>query len=335
MTDIIANLLSLVPAVIPSLSFVLAVMMVFDPILQTSVLFTQPIGVKSLIDLGFLVIIPVTIQSYTLTVLNTYILKLQSGVVVFEQFPTLYNSMCRRHILKAQKLLFERESLGKRIEALEKQSSQRTKEEDILKKLRRRHDSISAEYDSYYPPSLDDILPTKFGNILKAAEAYTGTQYGIDDIAFWPLLTAVIPPEYQKTVANARNELAFMVNMSVLSVAFYMMCLLAIIYTSTTFPFGIMGKTMYFMIFDSTFRYLVAGMAALSVNWFFNKAAIYPARSYGLAIRFLIQNKRSRSTARVGKKRGGNTIHIHVGGDVGGNLVVGDENDINKPSEHP
>jgi hypothetical protein len=37
--------------------------------------------------------------------------------------------------------------------------------------------------------------------------------------------------------------------------------------------------------------------------------------------------------ARTPRKSGGDTIHVHVGGDVHGDLVVGDENEIDKPPQ--
>jgi len=52
-----------------------------------------------------------------------------------------------------------------------------------------------------------------------------------------------------------------------------------------------------------------------------------------LTARFWVRSKRPPAPPR--KKRSGNTVHVHVGRDVIGNLVVGDENDINKSSTPP
>jgi hypothetical protein len=54
-----------------------------------------------------------------------------------------------------------------------------------------------------------------------------------------------------------------------------------------------------------------------------------------LMARFWVMRRRPSAPVRTRKKRSGNTVHVHVSGDVSGNLVIGDENDINKPSLPP
>lgn len=311
---------------VPSLALVLAVVLVFDPILQVSMIFGRQNSLYQLIGFSLFLAIPTIIIGFTLTALNTHILKLYSGSLVFDRFPFIYNAMRNAQINKAKKLIIKRETLRKRIEKLEKQSSQATREETSLSELRQKYHSVSAEYDSSYPPSLDDILPTRFGNILKASEVYTGTHYGLDDVAFWPLLTAEIPAKYQEIIARARNELAFMVNMSLLAVVFYVYCNFAMFYT-------MLNPLSYLMQIGLSLRYAMAGLGALAIIMFFNNAAIYPVRSYGLAVRLWTQDKRSHAPGQAGKKHSRNTIHVHVGGDVNGNVVVGEENDVNKPPE--
>lgn len=43
-----------------------------------------------------------------------------------------------------------------------------------------------------------DILPTKLGNILLAAERYPLTHYGMDAIYFWPRLFPLLPQQFQE-----------------------------------------------------------------------------------------------------------------------------------------
>lgn len=255
---------NLVSAVIPSMALMLATLVVFDPIFKTSAFLQQQNSADSLIVLGLLIIFPIIILSYTLMALNTYIFKLHEGYVFFHHFPFLRKA----HLGKAQALILKREALKKRIAVIERKKFRYGgRLDETLNRLKRRYFSVAAEYDSNYPPSLDDILPTKFGNILRASESYAATHYGLDGVAFWPLLIAVIPPEYQKAIDAARNELAFLVNMSFLAIVFFVFCVMAIPFEYNALP------------------YMLAGLVALCCNAFFNQAATYSVSSFGVMIR--------------------------------------------------
>jgi len=120
-----------------------------------------------------------------------------------------------------------------------------------------------------------------FGNILRASEAYAGQRYGLDGVAFWPLLIAVIPPDYQKAIDSARNELAFLVNMSLLAIGFFCLCVTALLYT-----FILPGILLSPAQFEYTaLRYILASILALICNSFFYQACIYSVSSFGMLIR--------------------------------------------------
>jgi hypothetical protein len=142
-------------------------------------------------------------------------------------------------------------------------------------------DSIKvAEYDTRYPPLQAGIMPTEFGNILKASEAYSGTRYGIDAVQFWPRLLQVIPPSYKQSIDDARNELSFLVNMSALSVFFYLLCLAAIFVNFATAQDPNLS-----LIIGNSIRYIIAGLLAMFTNIFFYKAALFSVGDFGSMIR--------------------------------------------------
>lgn len=256
---------NLVSAVIPSMALMLATLVVFDPIFKISSLLQSQNGADSLIVLGLLIIFPIIILSYTLMALNTYILKLHEGYIFFGRFPFIYNAMRNAHKNKAKKLVIQRETLRRRIEIIEKNPIQTERTYSLLGNLKQRYYYASAEYNASYPPSPNQILPTRFGNILKAAEAYPGIRYGLDGVTFWPLLIAVIPLEYRKTINDTKNELAFLVNMSFLAIVFFSFCILASLYTFINPPVGIA----IYAVIDLILRYTLAGMIALCINYFF------------------------------------------------------------------
>jgi hypothetical protein len=55
-----------------------------------------------------------------------------------------------------------------------------------------------------YPEQRELVLPTRFGNVLRAFEMYAGNVYGVESIHAWPRLLAVVPSEYQTALADAR-----------------------------------------------------------------------------------------------------------------------------------
>lgn len=197
--SILTNLLSLlgnsafISAFIPSLAFILGSFLVFDPILNTSNLFSQENAVDTIAVFSILIVLPTLILSYTLIALNSYLIKLFEGYIFFNRFPFMRNA----HIKLASNLMRRRDGLKKRIQAVEeyktKSRSRMERKKDLLLRLNREYYSVAARYDQSYPPSLSEVMPTKVGNILKSSESYAGTRYGMDGVAFWPRLYHVIP----------------------------------------------------------------------------------------------------------------------------------------------
>ena len=68
-----------------------------------------------------------------------------------------------------------------------------------------------------YPPKLDRVLPSRLGNIIKAAEEYPYERYGIDAVFFWPRLIAVVPDAARGDLSDARASMALLLNVSTLA----------------------------------------------------------------------------------------------------------------------
>jgi hypothetical protein len=60
------------------------------------------------------------------------------------------------------------------------------------------------------------LLPTAFGNAIRAFEVYPKIMYGIDDIEGWIRLYAVIPKDYIKMIDDAKAQTDFWVNLWIL-----------------------------------------------------------------------------------------------------------------------
>jgi hypothetical protein len=64
------------------------------------------------------------------------------------------------------------------------------------------------------------LLPTAFGNTIRAFEVYSRVMYGVETIQGWSRLLSVIPSSYLKLIDDAKTQTDFWVNLRVLSYLF-------------------------------------------------------------------------------------------------------------------
>ena len=101
--------------------------------------------------------------------------------------------------------------------------------------LRNQRYILEAYYQSCFPFSEDEILPTRFGNCLKAAEAYSRERYEIDAVPLWPRLIHVIPDSYYSKLDAKNNQLSFLLNCSLLCIIFAFLSFGALIHQSINY----------------------------------------------------------------------------------------------------
>ena len=75
-----------------------------------------------------------------------------------------------------------------------------------------------------FPHKLSLVLPTRFGNAIRAFEIYSLQAYGIDAIPGWLRLTGVVSDSYSRLIDNARAEVDFFVNLCVLALLVCILC---------------------------------------------------------------------------------------------------------------
>lgn len=67
-----------------------------------------------------------------------------------------------------------------------------------------------------YPHRAYLLLPTRLGNVLRAAEAYPGRAYGIDAPFWWPRLWPLLPEERRAAVEDGLTAMVSLLNFAVL-----------------------------------------------------------------------------------------------------------------------
>lgn len=76
-----------------------------------------------------------------------------------------------------------------------------------------------------FPASEAELLPTRFGNVLKAFEVYPREVHGADSIALWPRLLSVVPKDYLTLIDEAHAQVDCFVNLTVLAAAVFLVAL--------------------------------------------------------------------------------------------------------------
>jgi hypothetical protein len=93
-------------------------------------------------------------------------------------------------------------------------------EERRRQRLLRRTDG-GADARRYYtlPRPGVPLLPTRFGNVLRAAESYASDpeRYGMDSVFFWPRLFSVLPKQLRTSLSAARADMEQMIVASALA----------------------------------------------------------------------------------------------------------------------
>ena len=88
---------------------------------------------------------------------------------------------------------------------------------DLPESLKTKRLRLMIERSERFPDRESLILPTPFGNTLRAFESYPRVMYGLETIDGWSRLLAVIPTDYRNLIDSAKAQVDFWVNLFFLS----------------------------------------------------------------------------------------------------------------------
>jgi hypothetical protein len=244
-----------------------------------------------------------------LTSLNTQVYKIYEGYVL-ANYLSYFLKLERK---RARQLRERRKKIVRKIERLEKQlenwqnsglpARSMLQEEKItsrIKTLETQRDDLSYTYDQRYPPFESMILPTRLGNILRAAEVYPLTRWGIDPVPMWPRIiyaasTAEKGESYLAKVDYSNDQCSFLLNFSLLSVVFSAIALVASLYQYFLLFLQNLGREefLYFIPIDAEPKvyiqraiiYLILILLSLAMAWYFYNASLWNVSQYGNLIR--------------------------------------------------
>jgi hypothetical protein len=219
---------------IPSLGFVLLASYIFRPILPPTIKDELILSFDSpLVGGALLLFVQTLVLGYTLQGLNIFVMKLTEGYFILNRLDFMrrrqHRKALRRRIAIGQ-IRKLRDELEAEDRLLEERGEEKPELTDTINRLAILQRRLEARYRQDYPSPAGNILPTRFGNILRSAESYPNEQYKIDSVVMWPRLIHVMDPAYYAKMDESNNGLSFLVNSMLLSGALAILCILASAY---------------------------------------------------------------------------------------------------------
>lgn len=91
---------------------------------------------------------------------------------------------------------------------------------DLTVEQRAERTKLMKEVVESYPDKEALVLPTAFGNALRAFEVYPRVMYGFEGIEGWSRILAVLPKDYRDLIDDAKAQVDWWVNLGVMSLLF-------------------------------------------------------------------------------------------------------------------
>lgn len=287
-----------VASFIPALAFVTVASIIFDPIIPPALVNHTKVF-QGVLEGGFFpTLILAVVIGFTLSSLNTSIYKTYEGYMLLHRFPFLQRKHQKQAAALERKITVvdkELKRLQKRQSGMEEGTKNYARVDQRIAGLMDERYRLAAQYDLTYPRAPKLILPTRFGNALRAAESYSSYRYSIDGVPMWPRLIHVMPDKYYAKLEQNNNGLAFLLNCSVLLAIVACLCILASLYqfglahlkhSGGTFPLYFidanLGESIYL---QRAFLYLALSPLSLVMARIFYSAAIPAVIRYGNLIR--------------------------------------------------
>lgn len=157
------------------------------------------------------------------------------------------------------------------------------REEDRFpEELRERYDEVQRILFTRFPSEIRLILPTRFGNAIRAFEDYSRTVYGADSIPLWLHLSTIFSKEFREEADDARTVVNCLVNIFVLLVL--LACaLLAVFFLSFDYSLRIYAVMPFLQ--SGSYAPLLLAAVALGAAWLVYELSIDRVIGWGAVVK--------------------------------------------------
>lgn len=115
----------------------------------------------------------------------------------------------------------------------------------------------------YFPSERSDIMPTRLGNALKAAETYPWKRYRLDAVVIWSRLESSLPDAFSTTFQNTKISLDLMLTLATFTLFFGIpLAAWGVVHTTMLLPWWI--PLILVLIALALRLYIFAGIAVLT-----------------------------------------------------------------------
>lgn len=189
-----------------------------------------------------------------LMALNFHIYRLLEGYNDYNPFRLFKGGQVSRY----RQLLKQIEDASEEL----RDAKARGEDAEVFDKLGQRLTSLNTQRAEHFPNGESWLLPTRFGNTIRAFEEYPYTMYGADAIVVWVRLIGVIPKEFRDLIESARAQTDFWVNLRLVSSLLFVEYFAVLLYTRQ------LGRLWFPVV-------------ALALAWFATANSITAARNWG------------------------------------------------------
>jgi hypothetical protein len=115
-------------------------------------------------------------------------------------------------------------------EGVKEEDLETLKYQEMYLEIHKRYAKLLYIFGQEYPPYRQYVLPTSFGNAIRAFESYSCVVYGIDAVAVWSRIIQFASNDHKKSISETKAQMDFAVNLYfVLIIVFVEYLILAVI----------------------------------------------------------------------------------------------------------
>ena len=155
------------------------------------------------------------ILSIILMILNRILIRIVEGYYLFRHTPLQQRQLNKFRTLSGNlnRIEREREEERKRTGTISPESEKKYEAQymETLLKLKER-----------FPPSEEHILPTSFGNVIRAFELYPQVLYGMDSIPIWVRISSLLSKESTQGLNDSKAQVDFAINSMYLALMIFL-----------------------------------------------------------------------------------------------------------------